>query len=499
MRFILPRRYRVRLGFARRAWQDLSLARKAMVPASAAIFLVAGALTLITYVSAEDSLRTQVDRQVSNELGVFERLYAIRQGPGPIRLTEPVARAAAHEMVGLMGGFAAVYQGDRLLAADGLDGPLAAEARRLPADFRRADPADRVISARFNHTPYVIALHPLSRPDGTREGTFVRGLPEKQISDMLLKHAWGIFSVAGTVMLLALVSLAWLTQELARPLKRLATASRSLLEDGTHERLPDSQGADEVGRLAHEFRAIAERLTQQKLALEEKDRLRGQLLEKLISAQEDERRRISRELHDQTGQSLTSLLVGLKVLEGASSVEDLAARTSSLKDLVHQTLDEVHRLSVELRPAMLDDLGLVAALREMARGFEAAHRVPVTVTVRGLEQRLSPLLEATVYRVVQEALTNVAKYAAARHVVVTLERVDGEVRSSVVDDGRGFDPATRLGPDHRPSLGILGMQERIGLLGGHFDLDSAPGSGTRVAFSIPLTIGASPWQTPSAS
>lgn len=480
---------RARLSFLRRAYHNLSLARKLLFTGAAAVFMVAGALTATTYVSAEDSLRSQMHRQAHNELKVFERLYAIRLGGGPARLDLGVAQRSSTEMVDLMGGFSAVFAGDRPIAVAGLDDTRPDEALRLPPTLR-PDQAEGYTLATIQGTPYVVAIHPLRDPEGRLLGAFVRGIPLKQISDMLQKHAWGIFSVSGTAMLLALVALAWLTREITAPMRRLTLASRTLAEHGeAAANLPETRRTDEFGRLATDFKAIADRLAAQKNALEEKDRLRGQLLDKLISAQEDERRRISRELHDQTGQSLTSLLVGLKVLGKSSTPETMQQGIVGLQSLVHQTLDEVHRLSVELRPAMLDDLGLVAALRAQAKDFEAAHGVRTEVVVLGLDHRLPALVETSVYRVVQEALTNVGKYARARHVVIRLSQSDGQFSACVSDDGIGFDPEAALHAKGRESLGLVGMQERVGLLGGAFAIDSAPGKGTNVHFVIPLDLG----------
>lgn len=480
-------------NFFRRAWHNSSFARKLLFSGAAAVFLVAGVLTVITYVSAEDSLRTQTHRQVHNEMKVLERLYSIRTGADfsrqAVRLFPADAQKACDEMVSLMGGFSAVFAGRHPIAVAGLEGAYDRQTLRMPAKLLGPAEPEGFTTATFRDTTYVVAIHRLQDSQGQYLGAFVRGIPQKQISDMLQKHAWGIFSVAGTAMLLALIALAWLTHEISAPLRRLARASRTLAAGETLEPLPDSRGSDEVGRLATDFKAIADRLAAQKMALEEKDRLRGQLLDKLISAQEDERRRISRELHDQTGQSLTTLLVGLKVLEKAPTKDAMQARAADLMGLVHQTLDEVHRLSVELRPAMLDDLGLVAAVRSMATDFEEAHRVKTDVRIQGIEHRLTPAVEASVYRVIQEALTNIAKYASAEHVAIRLTQVGDRLDARVEDDGRGFDLAAVTRAKGRQSLGLLGMQERVGLLGGEFAIDSAPGHGTHIRFTIPLHIG----------
>lgn len=477
------------------AYRHLDLARKLLVSGAAAVFLVAGVLCTTTYFSAEDSLRTQMHRQVHGELKVFERLYTSRAMAMPMELESVTAQAACEEMVTLMGGFSAVFVGEQVLAAAGLPG--AADMRLV--GYPHQEPRDSFLTMRLGQETYLVALHPLLDEQGRALGSLARGVPEKQISDMLQKHAWGIFSVAGTAMLLALVALAWLTHDIAAPLRSLARASRSLIdEDAPPHPLPERVGQDEVGRLATDFKAIAERLAAQQTALEEKDRLRGQLLDKVITAQEDERRRISRELHDQTGQSLTGLLVGLKVLDRAKSLDEVRDRLGHLKELVHATLDEVHRISVELRPAMLDDLGLIAALRASANDFETAHGIKVEFHTTHLEGRLPALVESPIYRVVQEALTNVAKYAGARHVRIALERTDARIVATVEDDGRGFDAAAVLTARNRENLGLMGMQERIGLLGGTFLLDSAPGEGTRIRFTIPLEQLGDPIHAPDS-
>lgn len=470
--------------FPKQAWHNLSLARKLQFVGATAIFVVAFVLTFVTYISAEDSLRTQMRRQVHNELKVFERLYQIRNGSVSEPLQAEVAGAACNEMVDLMGGFSAIFQGHEPLAVAGLG--ASTSRLSLPPDLLASSDTDRFTRVTLHQTTYLVAVHPLRDAQGILRGSFVRGIPQKQISDMLQKHAWGIFSMAGTAMMLALVVLVWLTQEIASPLTRLARASRNLVDGESLDTLTVTHGKDELGSLATDFMALADRLSAQKAALEEKDRLRGQLLEKLISAQEDERRRISRELHDQTGQSLTSLLVGLKVLEKAKTLDDMRERTAGLMQLVHQTLEEVHRLSVELRPQLLDDLGLIPAIRAQAKEFEASHGIKVEVRIQGLEGRLPPLVESSLYRVVQEALTNIGKYAAAHHVAITLQRQENQLMASIMDDGVGFDKEAILQGRNRENLGILGMQERVGLLGGYFSLDSTPNGGTCVSFLLPL-------------
>jgi signal transduction histidine kinase len=221
-----------------------------------------------------------------------------------------------------------------------------------------------------------------------------------------------------------------------------------------------------------------------------KDTLRGQLLSQVLAAQEAERKRIARELHDEAGQVLTALLVRLRALEAdAALAPALAPRVADLRQLAKHLFDEVHRLAVELRPGALDQLGLVGALESMVREFGARAGVRAEFEASGLDgARLSGEVEIAVYRVVQEALSNVARHAAASRVAVAVERRDGTLVAIVEDDGRGFDPDRALAdaPPGRPCLGLFGMQERIALVHGRLTIESAPGSGTTVFAEVPL-------------
>jgi len=219
--------------------------------------------------------------------------------------------------------------------------------------------------------------------------------------------------------------------------------------------------------------------------------LRRQLLERLLTVQEEERKRISRELHDQTGQPLTSLMMTLKVLEEADSLAEVRQHIGDLRDTVSQILKEVHDLALEIRPSVLDDLGLLAALRHYIGEYEHRFRVPVDLQVLGLEnERLSPQTETALYRIVQEALTNVARHAQADSVSVLLENRGTSVMLIVDDDGKGFDVTRVMGSGpHERNLGIYGMRERASLLGGTLTLESTPGAGTAVFVEIPLRQG----------
>jgi two-component system sensor histidine kinase UhpB len=209
--------------------------------------------------------------------------------------------------------------------------------------------------------------------------------------------------------------------------------------------------------------------------------------EQVLAAQEDERKRIARELHDETAQALTTLLIRLKILEKARTAEEMRGQIDELRVLTSETLEAVRKLAVELRPATLDDLGLVAALEGYTDSYGAHMPVRVAFSAEGFDDRdgrLPPQVELVLYRVVQEALTNVAKHASAHAVHVELCRRPYEVVAAVADDGQGFDVEEMMRSRER-GLGLFGMQERLTLVGGQLVIDSSPGHGTRIHARVP--------------
>jgi signal transduction histidine kinase len=238
----------------------------------------------------------------------------------------------------------------------------------------------------------------------------------------------------------------------------------------------DPRFSDEDVRIAEAF---AERAA---VAIDLSERVATDVLRRVVTGQELERQRLARELHDETGQALTSILLGLKGIDEAKGDSQIRQSVLALRELVVATLQDVRRLAVELRPKALDDFGLVAALERLAETFADQTGIDVHVEAALGDSRLSGEVETALYRIVQEALTNVIKHANARTVSVVVTRKGDGVVAVIEDDGRGFDTAT----DPEGRLGLLGMRERIALVGGRLSVESGAGQGTTVAVEVPL-------------
>ncbi|MDR7483994.1 MAG: histidine kinase [Armatimonadota bacterium] len=218
----------------------------------------------------------------------------------------------------------------------------------------------------------------------------------------------------------------------------------------------------------------------------EKEANRAELLSKLITAHEDERRRIARELHDEVSQSLTGLMMAITAAESLPS-DALRSRLAAIYATAEATLEEVRKIIHDLRPTMLDDLGLVSAVRVCARNLLEASGIRLTFDASGFgTRRLPAAVESTVFRVAQEAITNIARHARASAAVVVLRLSEGVLVLAVEDNGVGFDPGQVLGGREGRGVGLLGMQERAALVGGRLAIESSPGGGTRIRLTVPL-------------
>jgi len=239
----------------------------------------------------------------------------------------------------------------------------------------------------------------------------------------------------------------------------------------------DPRFTDQDLRLAETF---AERAA---VAADLSTRVARDALARVVDAQELERKRLARELHDETGQSLTSMLLALRAIEEAKTPDETREATDQLREQIVDTLHDVRRLAVELRPKALDDFGLVPALERLTTTFTEQTAIPVEFEAMLGDTRLAPAVETALYRIVQEALTNVIKHSRASGVSVLLRRKPDSVAAVIEDDGQGFDvDETRDG-----GLGLIGMRERIELIDGRLLVESSSSGGTSVVAEVPVT------------
>jgi signal transduction histidine kinase len=238
----------------------------------------------------------------------------------------------------------------------------------------------------------------------------------------------------------------------------------------------DARFTDNDLRLAETFASRAA------VAVDLSQRIARDALRRIVDAQELERRRLARELHDETGQALSSILLGLKALEEKVDTDDALAAVSDVRELVVATLRDVRRLAIELRPKVLDDFGLGPALDRLTETFGSQTGIGIRFESVLGDERLPPEVETSLFRIVQESLTNIVKHARARNISIVVARKPGAVVAVIEDDGQGFDPAAvREG-----GFGLEGMRERVGLLDGRLQIESVEGSGTTLIAEVPL-------------
>ena len=294
----------------------------------------------------------------------------------------------------------------------------------------------------------------------------------------------GFYEMAFAVPLCVVASIVVLTTLIWRSAIALhrSDAKRRQAEDALRNAYNDLE--QRVEERTSELSTVNENLQVEIIKHKESETARLQLLRRLVTAQEEERRRISRELHDQTGQHLTALLLGLKTLNHSSGNGSASLHKGllQLQKLTERLLDDAHHLAWELRPAALDDLGLETALSNYVEKWSDRSSISLDFHSGLAKLRLPAPVETAVFRIVQEALTNVLKHAQSNRVSVMLEYRNDELLVIVEDNGRGFQPAKE-----RDGLGLLGIQERVALVGGKLNIESEPGSGTTLVVRIPAS------------
>ena len=297
---------------------------------------------------------------------------------------------------------------------------------------------------------------------------------------------------ATPTLLLMFITVGWLLsvalnfvllQVTLHPLLHLGKVMNRVQAGEQSLRAPISGLDPQADQLARTFNVMLE-------ALDEASRQRAS---QIIQAQEQERKRIARELHDETSQVLTSLLISLAILEESVTTPEARDRIADTRALAHQTLRAIRNLSIDLRPSALDDLGLLPALRWYIKEYQQKCSIEVEFHATGFKERLPAELETALYRIVQESLTNTARHGNAHKAYITLKEETDVVYATIADDGCGFDPLvlqktplSERGVGLQPGLGLIGMQERAVLLDGSLEIASRPGRGTQVEVCIPL-------------
>jgi two-component system, NarL family, sensor histidine kinase UhpB len=288
---------------------------------------------------------------------------------------------------------------------------------------------------------------------------------------------WSFLILALAIMLTLCVNL-WMLQRRFAPLERLIRRIEGIdpAEPSSHQ-LPDQDPVEEIDKLSRSFNRLLERI-------EEERRRSGTLA---MRAQEEERRRLARDLHDEVNQALTAILLRLEALAQDSpgvNVEEM----NELKRLVNQAMEELLNLARQLRPSALDDHGLMPAVETQLKRFAARTGVEVSLDTHGDPNVLPEDVQTAVYRILQEALANVGRHAGATAVAVEFEADDERLELRIRDDGEGFDPVAMIratdGDGPGAGLGLSGMVERARLAGGELDVRSAPGGGTTVTLRI---------------
>jgi PAS domain S-box-containing protein len=284
----------------------------------------------------------------------------------------------------------------------------------------------------------------------------------------------------------------------AREPDKGARQCRVVLTDVTDLKMAESriralnfELAEHIAELTRKNRELAAEIEQRTALSSELERNQlelRRLSRQVMTSQDDERRRIARELHDETGQSLGALVAELRALEDSDEDPALKSAARRLRDRVSGALRNVRRIAHGLHPSTLASCGLAPALERFVADQRTLHGLEVTTQLVGFqpEQRLPAALELTLFRATQEAFTNIVKHAGAHRVSVVLVEHGKHVRLVIEDDGRGFDVDATLAAGAGPGLGLVGMRERVGLLGGELQLESAPDKGTTLAISIPL-------------
>ena len=370
---------------------------------------------------------------------------------------------------------------------------LSVLARRYQTALRRylaqGPDANLELAVRLGRQAVTLELETLDLALVHEQALLSRLLPNQSAADrhLLIKRAGAFFAAAILPMeethrtaMEANAHLIRLNQTLSRRTLDLATSNRQLKKEISQRRV-----VEETLRQSEQHSI---RLLDQSRRMQEQMRL---LSQGILSAQEDERKRISRELHDVIGQVLTSINIRLAVLktESAVNTKDIGESIAHTQRLVEKSVNTVRQFAYDLRPSLLDDLGLIAALHAFMKTFMKETGIRVHLTAFAGVEKLDSARRTVLYRVAQEALTNVARHAQASRVDVSIQISGNDIRLQIKDNGRSFDVNRAVPSRKRRRLGLLGMRERVEMVGGKFSIESSPGQGTTIHAQVPFLTG----------
>tara|TARA_R110002072_G_scaffold77597_14_gene180797 strand:- start:153 stop:1952 length:1800 start_codon:yes stop_codon:yes gene_type:complete len=456
------------------------------------------------YDAVQRALRSQTTEIGSYVIGpivqrpLLHMTYAVRDGLGNIRwvvfvaidlewleqLTERVELPAEHILL------IVDRDGNILATSTTLDGDAFAIGQTIPelasAGMMGSDPQS--VSVSMNGERLSFATSPMREISGVLVAT---ALPTEQI----YQKANGVFyRTLGWLSLLTLFTVVSVVvvEEIAllRAVRALSSASQRFGKGDYSARVTISHGFGELKDMADAFNAMAEALTHRHHEISEAHHRMDRLTQHLQFARESEAKRISRDLHDEVGQVLTSIKMDIARFRSkcsyveASSNEDCVMNGSigAIQTKIDNTVDYIRRIASDLRPPVLDRMGLISAIDLLARNLEENAELIVNVESDELDQPLDWLISTSIYRILQEALTNVTRHAQATEIQIDLRKKDQDLILTVRDNGQGFEQARA----QTEALGIIGMRERARLVNGTFLLESAPGKGTRIEVCIPV-------------
>ena len=421
-------------------------------------------------VAVLDQVRAQ-----KNYLLRGETAYLAQAQASGRRVREARAKLLSH-------GFAAEEQAILRNVDDGLsDLELAFQSSIAVRRADGVDVADRML--RGKAAAIVESLDRLvaqaERQADRQRGTAAQRMKRTRQITLVLIAAVGLIAIGLGVALSLSVTL---------PLKRLQAQITAIAGGGSTPSEPAIKGRDEVAQIAQAFHETVQTASLLR-EMETRSKRLAALSARVARAQEEERERIARELHDGLGQALTAIRLDLSAACRRLGGDEGGATEylGKAQRLTEESLDELRRMVFDLRPPALDHLGLVAALESYAREFEQRFDVQVSVAADEFASRLPFEVETALYRICQEALTNVSKHADASQILLRLEHDSETVTLTVQDNGSGFDAASVLdGSGALRSIGILSMERRAEELGGEFRIESSPGRGTRIRAAMPL-------------